>query len=145
MGLISRVTNSRRGNPPDLIVASAYSRDEFAGLMREGASLNGRDLGLMGEVARDRFGAFTDEEITALYDFPAPPCVDAGEDKSSHYAQHIPPRLRGQNKIAFRTRCSSLLRGVSHRNGGSRIFHRLYRRKIDFLCRLLAGLTSKSL
>jgi hypothetical protein len=31
--------------------------------------LNGRDLGLMGEVARYRFSAFTDDEIDALYAF----------------------------------------------------------------------------
>ncbi len=55
--------------PPDLIVASAYSRDEFAKLMREGASFNGRDLGLMGAVARSRFGIFTDREIDALHAF----------------------------------------------------------------------------
>lgn len=56
-------------NPPDLVVASAYTPDEFGKLMREGASLTGRDLGVMGEVARDRFGAFTDEEVNALYGF----------------------------------------------------------------------------
>jgi mono/diheme cytochrome c family protein len=56
-------------SPPDLIVTSAYTRDEFTELMRSGASLNGRDLGLMGEVARYRFSAFTDDEIDALYAF----------------------------------------------------------------------------
>ena len=56
-------------NPPDLIVASAYGRDEFGKLMREGASLSGRDLGLMSKVARGRFVAFTEEEIEALYGF----------------------------------------------------------------------------
>ena len=46
--------------PPDLIVASAYTRDEFAALMRDGAATGGRDLFLMDDVARSRFSIFTD-------------------------------------------------------------------------------------
>ena len=70
MGLISRVTNFPvRRTRLILLSLPPIAADEFARLMREGASLSGRDLGMMGEVARDRFGAFTDEEMDALYAF----------------------------------------------------------------------------
>jgi mono/diheme cytochrome c family protein len=57
------------GIPPDLVVASAYTPEAFAKLMRTGAPLDGRDLGLMGEVSRGRLVHFTDEEISAVHQF----------------------------------------------------------------------------
>ncbi|MEM9303311.1 MAG: cytochrome c [Pseudomonadota bacterium] len=55
---------------PDLSILVAYDRDEFEGLMRNGVARDGRDdLPLMSMVARDRFGAWTDEEMDALYAF----------------------------------------------------------------------------
>lgn len=56
-------------SPPDLVVASAYSPEEFSALMRTGVAVGGRELGLMGGVSIDRFSQFTDEEIAALYAF----------------------------------------------------------------------------
>ncbi len=52
---------------PDLVVASAYSRDEFRRLMRTGAATGGRQLGLMAEVARGRYSHLTDGEIDAIH------------------------------------------------------------------------------
>ncbi len=55
--------------PPDLIVASAYTPEEFAALMKTGIASGGRDLGLMKEVAAGRFAHFSEEEIVDLYAF----------------------------------------------------------------------------
>lgn len=57
------------GIPPDLVVASAYSLEDFSKLMRTGFPPDGRELGLMGEVARVRLVHFTDEEISAVHQF----------------------------------------------------------------------------
>lgn len=54
---------------PDLIVAGAYSRAAFHHLLRTGAPIGGRRLGLMGEVARSRFSHFTDREIDTIFDY----------------------------------------------------------------------------
>lgn len=54
---------------PDLAIVAAYSRDAFDALMRTGTPLDGRDLGLMGVVARDRFAHFTAEEVSDLHSF----------------------------------------------------------------------------
>lgn len=56
-------------SPPDLIVGSAYSLDQFHTLMKTGVGKNGRDLRLMSEVAQRRFSSFTDDEINSLYAF----------------------------------------------------------------------------
>ena len=55
--------------PPDLAIVGAYSPEQFRTLMRTGRSPSGRDLGLMGEVARGRFVNFTDPEVDALYSY----------------------------------------------------------------------------
>lgn len=52
---------------PDLIVASAYSLDEFKTLMGRGIPTGGRRLDLMAKVAVSRFSNLNDEEIEALY------------------------------------------------------------------------------
>jgi len=57
------------GIPPDLKIAGAYPRDAFTRLMRTGVPVNGRDLGLMKEVALQRFSHFTDEEIRSLHGY----------------------------------------------------------------------------
>ena len=54
---------------PDLVVASAYSRDEFRHLLRTGEPTGGRKLKLMAEVARGRFVHLTDGEVDAIYDY----------------------------------------------------------------------------
>lgn len=54
---------------PDLIVASAYSREEFERLMTKGEPNQPRKLRLMDEVARGRFAKLTVHERDALYAF----------------------------------------------------------------------------
>ena len=51
---------------PDLKIVAGYSSDAFTKLMRTGKGLGDRELGMMSEVARDRFTHFTDAEIGAL-------------------------------------------------------------------------------
>ena len=59
----------RTGEPPNLVVASGYTREEFETLMTKGIPSGGRKLNnpLMGEVARERFTHFTAHERDALY------------------------------------------------------------------------------
>jgi len=60
-----------KGNPgdtPDLIVAGAYSRDEFERLMTDGIGKDNRKLKpLMAAVAKERFARMTRRERDALY------------------------------------------------------------------------------
>ena len=56
-----------RGFAPDLRVVGAFTPEAFVRLMREGVGLEGRELRLMGPVARNGFSHFTEAEITALY------------------------------------------------------------------------------
>lgn len=56
-----------RGRAPDLRIGGAFTPDAFIRLMREGVGSGGRELRLMGGVARSGFSHFTDAEITALY------------------------------------------------------------------------------
>jgi mono/diheme cytochrome c family protein len=53
--------------PPDLMVAGAYGAADFRRLIRTGRSAAGRDLGLMGDVARKALSALRDDEIDALH------------------------------------------------------------------------------
>lgn len=55
------------GDTPDLIVAGAYTRDEFERLMTEGVPTGGRKLKLMELVAKERFAKLTRNERDALY------------------------------------------------------------------------------
>jgi cytochrome c553 len=54
---------------PDLGVAGAYSLDQFRTLMRTGRPPGGRDLGLMGRVARADFSHLNDAEVASLYEY----------------------------------------------------------------------------
>ena len=51
---------------PDLMIASAYSREDFATVIQTGKA-GDRELGLMALVGPDRFPELTEEEIDALY------------------------------------------------------------------------------
>lgn len=53
--------------PPDLVVAAAYTPDNFIRLMREGVSQGGKELGLMRAVARGRFAFYSDAELLAIH------------------------------------------------------------------------------
>jgi cytochrome c553 len=57
----------REGDTPNLDIVGAYSAEQFATLMRTGAPVGGRDLGLMAQVARSRFTKLTDREVAELY------------------------------------------------------------------------------
>ncbi len=57
------------GSSPSLSMVTAYSRDDFETLMREGVAMGGRELGLMAVVSRSRFAHFTDDELNALYSY----------------------------------------------------------------------------
>jgi cytochrome c553 len=55
---------------PDIAqMIPAYSLEDFRNLMRQGTATGGRDVGLMSEVARNRYAKLTDDEIAALYDY----------------------------------------------------------------------------
>lgn len=58
-------------SPPDLNVAGAYTRADFHRLMRTGVAAGGRQVGLMSQVARNRFAHLTDPEVDAIYDYLA--------------------------------------------------------------------------
>jgi cytochrome c553 len=58
-------------SPPDLNVAGAYTRADFHRLMRTGVAAGGRQVGLMSQVARNRFSHLTDAEVDAIYDYLA--------------------------------------------------------------------------
>jgi cytochrome c553 len=56
------------GGTPDLVVAGAYSRDEFERLMTSGVPTGGRKLKkLMANVAKERFSRMTKHERDSLY------------------------------------------------------------------------------
>jgi cytochrome c553 len=54
---------------PNLLIAQAYSEEDFFRLMRTGRGLGNRELGLMTEVAEVRFTLFTDEEVRAVRNY----------------------------------------------------------------------------
>ena len=54
---------------PDLVVASAYTSEQFNTLMRTGVGASNRDLGLMSKMGLYRFSSFTDEEVSILHEF----------------------------------------------------------------------------
>jgi len=54
---------------PDLIIAKAYSSQNFARLMSTGIGNGNRELGLMSEVAKARFSHFNATEVTAIYTY----------------------------------------------------------------------------
>lgn len=58
-------------SPPDLNIAGAYTREDFRRLMRTGVAAGGRQVGLMSQVARNRFSHLTDAEVDEIYDYLA--------------------------------------------------------------------------
>ena len=54
---------------PDLSLVAAYERADFVKFMRTGKAAGGRELATMSGVARIRFVHFSDDEISALYDY----------------------------------------------------------------------------
>lgn len=64
-----RLRGDVEGSTPNLAIVAAYSEVDFFRLMRTATPLGGRELGLMGMVARKRFAHLTDDEIRALYSY----------------------------------------------------------------------------
>jgi mono/diheme cytochrome c family protein len=54
---------------PDLTIAGAYEREDFARLLRTGIAAGDRRLGLMSTSAPARFHELTDQEIAALHEY----------------------------------------------------------------------------
>jgi len=52
---------------PDLIVAGAYDLEQFRIMLRTGVSPSGKDIGLMGRIARRDFKYLKDDEIDAIH------------------------------------------------------------------------------
>jgi mono/diheme cytochrome c family protein len=59
--------NGFEGFAPGLGASLAYSEDDFTRLLREGIPIGNRELGLMAEVARNRFSMLTDDEVKNLH------------------------------------------------------------------------------
>lgn len=51
---------------PDLMIAAAYDSEDFRRLMHTGVAAGGREVGMMSQVARNRFAGLSDAEIAAL-------------------------------------------------------------------------------
>jgi mono/diheme cytochrome c family protein len=51
----------------DLAIAGAYDLQQFRRLLREGVAPSGKDIGLMGRIARRDFRHLTDSEIADVY------------------------------------------------------------------------------
>jgi hypothetical protein len=54
---------------PDLTIAAAYDLADFERLLRTGVAAGDRKLGLMSQIAPERFNALSHEEIAALHDY----------------------------------------------------------------------------
>lgn len=67
----TELTGSPDGGAPDLNVVERYTRSQFFNLMRKGWSADGRRLGAMAPLARQRFHTFQDWEIAPLYAYLA--------------------------------------------------------------------------
>ena len=52
---------------PDLTIAGAYDAEQFRTMMRTGVAPGGKDIGLMGRVAKRDFSHMTDAEIAAIH------------------------------------------------------------------------------
>jgi mono/diheme cytochrome c family protein len=56
---------------PDLAIAGAYELEQFQTMLRTGVAPGGKDIGLMGQVARRDFKYLTDDEIDAIHTYLA--------------------------------------------------------------------------
>lgn len=56
---------------PDMAIAGAYDLEQFKKLLREGVAPSGKDIGLMGRVARSDFKHMTDAEISEVHAYLA--------------------------------------------------------------------------
>lgn len=52
---------------PDLTIAGAYDLEQFRTMLRTGVAPGGKDIGLMGRVAKNDFKYLTDEEIADVH------------------------------------------------------------------------------
>ena len=54
---------------PPLTVVGAYSGEQFRHLMRTGEPIGGRELRMMGDVARGRYAHLSDAELNAVFNY----------------------------------------------------------------------------
>ena len=54
---------------PDLTMAASYDREDFEKLLRTGVAAGGRKVGLMSQIAPERFNVLTSDEIGALHGY----------------------------------------------------------------------------
>ena len=59
----------RDGDTPNLDIVGAYSKEQFATLMRTGKPPSGKELRMMSDVARGRFAKLTDKEVADLFSY----------------------------------------------------------------------------
>ena len=52
---------------PDMAIAGAYDLDQFKTLLRKGVAPGGKNIGMMGNVARSDFKYLTDDEIAQIH------------------------------------------------------------------------------
>ncbi|QTC91773.1 c-type cytochrome [Brevundimonas goettingensis] len=57
----------REGGAPDLLIAASYDLPGFTKLLRTGVAMDGKEKGLMSEVSKANFSAFTEADIAALH------------------------------------------------------------------------------
>jgi mono/diheme cytochrome c family protein len=63
------LTGSAFLKAPDLDVAAAYEREDFARLLKTGVAAGDRELGLMTAVGRSRFHILTEADTAGLHDY----------------------------------------------------------------------------
>ena len=56
---------------PDMQIAGAYDLDQFRTMLRTGVAPGGKDIGMMGRVAKSDFKYLTDEEIAEIHAYLA--------------------------------------------------------------------------
>ena len=69
------------GTTPNLVIAHAYTKEQFFHLLRTGeGSLGRKNVGLMTVVARDNLSYLNDNEMSAIYSF----LKTLGNEKTVH-------------------------------------------------------------
>ena len=56
---------------PDLDIAGAYDLEQFRTMLRTGVAPGGKDIGLMGRIARSDLKYLRDDEIDAIHAYLA--------------------------------------------------------------------------
>jgi cytochrome c553 len=57
----------KKGFSPDLIIATAYTKDQFIHLLHAGEGLSRKNLGMMSDIAKNHLSYLHDNEMNAIY------------------------------------------------------------------------------